>query len=37
MELNEMEKWLLYQTKGSERYAIINELTMASQYADDPA
>lgn len=37
MELNEMEKRLLYQTEGSERYTIINELTMASQYDGDPA
>lgn len=32
MELNEMEKWMLYQTEGCERYAVINELSMASQY-----
>lgn len=32
-----MEKRLLYQTEGCERYAIINELSMASQYAGDPA
>lgn len=37
MELNEMEKRMLYQTEGCERYAIINELFMASQYAGDPA
>lgn len=37
MELNEMEKRLLYQTEGSEGYAIINEHTAAPQYAGDPA
>ncbi len=37
MEFTEMEKRLLYQTEGCERYAIINELSMASQYAGDPA
>ncbi len=37
MELTEMEKRMLYQTEGCERYAIINELSMASQYAGDPA
>ena len=37
MELTEMEKRMLYQTEGCERYAIINELSMASQYADNPA
>ena len=37
MELTEMEKRLLYQTEGCERYAIINELSMSSQYAGDPA
>ena len=33
MELNEMEKRMLYQTDGSERYAILHELLMASRYA----
>ena len=37
MEFTEMEKRLLYQTEGCERYDIINELSMASQYAGDPA
>ena len=37
MEFTEMEKRLLYQTEGCERYAIINELSMTSQYAGDPA
>ena len=37
MELNEMEKRMLYQTEGCERYAVINELSMALQYAGDPA
>lgn len=37
MELNEMEKRMLYQTEGCEQYAVINELSMASQYAGDPA
>ena len=36
MELNEMEKRMLYQTEGSERYAILHELLMASRYAEDP-
>ena len=37
MELNEMEKRMLYQTEGCERYAVINELSIASQYAGNPA
>lgn len=37
MEFTEMEKRMLYQTEGCERYAVINELSMASQYAGDPA
>ena len=36
MELNEMEKRMLYQTEGNERYALIHELLMASRYAKDP-
>ena len=36
MELNEMEKRMLYQTEGSGRYAILHELLMASRYAKDP-
>ena len=36
MELNEMEKRMLYQTDGSERYAILHELLMASRYAKAP-
>lgn len=36
MELNEMEKRMLYQTEGSERYAILHEMLMASRYAKDP-
>ena len=36
MELNEMEKRMLYQTEGSERYAILHELLMASRYAKAP-
>ena len=36
MELNEMEKRMLYQTEGSERYAVLHELLMASRYAKDP-
>lgn len=35
MELNEMDKWMLYQTEGSERYAILHELAMASRYAQN--
>lgn len=37
MEFTEMEKRMLYQTEGSDRHAVINELSMASQYAGDPA
>ena len=33
MELNEMEKRMLYQTEGSERYVILHELLMASRYS----
>ena len=36
MELNEMEKRMLYQTEGIERYAILHELVMASRYAQNP-
>lgn len=36
MELSEMEKRMLYQTDGTERYGIISELSMASRYANDP-
>ncbi len=36
MELNEMEKRMLYQTEGNERYAIMHELLMASRYAKSP-
>ena len=36
MELNEMEKRMLCQTEGSERYALMHELLMASRYAKDP-
>ena len=36
MELNEMEKRMLYQTEGSERYALMHDLLMASRYAKDP-
>ena len=36
MELTEMEKRMLYQTEGTERYAILQEMAMASQYAGDP-
>ncbi len=36
MELNEMEKRMLYQTEGSERYEVMHELLMASRYAKDP-
>ena len=35
MELNEMEKRMLFQTEGSERYAILHEMLMASRYAKD--
>ena len=37
MELTEMEKRMLYQTEGTERYAVLQEVSMASQYAGDPA
>lgn len=36
MELNEMEKRMLYQTDGSERHTILYELLMSSRYAKDP-
>ncbi len=36
MELNEMERRMLYQTEGSEQYALLHELLMASRYAEDP-
>ncbi len=36
MELNEMEKRMLYQTEGSERYAVMHDLLMTSRYARDP-
>ena len=36
MELNEMEKRMLYQTEGSERYAILHEMLVASRDAKDP-
>lgn len=35
MELNEMEKRLLYQTEGSEWYAVLHELAVASRFAKD--
>ena len=31
MEFNEMEKRLLYQTEGSEWYAVLHELAMADR------
>ena len=38
MEFTEMEKRMLYQTEGSERYAVLQEMSMASQYyAGNPA
>lgn len=37
MELTEMENRMLYQTEGTERYAILQEMSMALQYAGDPA
>lgn len=36
MELSRMEKRMLYQTEGCDRYAVLNELSMASRYAGDP-
>ena len=33
MEFTEMEKRMLYQTEGSERYAVLQEMSMASRYA----
>ena len=29
MELDEMEKWVLYQVEGNEWYAVLHELAMA--------
>ena len=37
MELTEMEKRMLYQTEGTERYAVLREMSMVSRYAGDPA
>ena len=37
MEFTEMEKRMLYQTEGTERYAVMQEMSMASRYAGDPA
>lgn len=37
MEFTEIEKRMLYQTEGTERYAVMQEMAMASQYAGDPA
>ncbi len=37
MKLSEMEKRMLYQMEGNDRYAILNELSMAIRYAGDPA
>lgn len=37
MEFTEMEKRMLYQTEGSERYAVLQEMSMASRYAVDSA
>lgn len=36
MEFTEMEKPMLYQTEGSEQYAVLQKMSMASQYAGDP-
>ncbi|MCX4374394.1 MAG: hypothetical protein OSJ58_21740 [Dysosmobacter sp.] len=36
MKLTEMEKRMLYQTEGIERYAILREMSMVSRYAGDP-
>ena len=36
MEFTEMEKRMLYQTEGSERYAVLQEMSMASRNAGDP-
>ncbi len=35
MEFTEIEKRMLYQTEGSERYAVLREMSMASRYARD--
>lgn len=35
MELNEMEKRILYQTESSDRYAVLNELSMELRYAGE--
>lgn len=37
MELNEIEKRRPYQAEGCEQYVIVNEISMAAQYADDLA
>lgn len=36
MELNKMEKRMLYQIEGIERYAILHEMTMDLQYVGNP-
>ena len=33
MEFTEMEKRMLYQTEGSERYAVLQEMFMTSWYS----
>ena len=32
-----MEKWMLYQVEGSERYVVLQEMSMTSRYARNPA
>ena len=36
MELNEMEKRLLFQVEGDYQYKVLNELHMAARYTKDP-
>ena len=35
MKLTEMKKRMLYQTEETERYAVLQEMSMASQYAGE--
>ena len=36
MELNEMEKRLLFQVEGDYQFKVLNELHMAARYTKDP-
>ena len=36
MELNDMEKRMLFQVEGDYQYKVLNELHMAARYTKDP-